>query len=76
MLHEWGIDVSHETVRFRWHRFRPIFATAILRRRVGGLVGGTWLEAGPGGAGSCAQMTKRALFLARPDRGVDFSLSA
>jgi putative transposase len=27
LLHERGIDVSHETVRFWWRRLRPIFAT-------------------------------------------------
>ena len=26
LLHEWGIDVSHETVRFWWNRFGPMFA--------------------------------------------------
>ena len=29
LLHERGIDVSHETVRFWWNRFGPIFATEI-----------------------------------------------
>jgi putative transposase len=28
-LHETGIDVSHETVRFWWHRFGPMFAAEI-----------------------------------------------
>ena len=27
LLHERGIDVSHETVRFWWNRFGPVFAT-------------------------------------------------
>lgn len=35
-LHERGIDVGHETVRFRWHRFGPLFAAEIRKRRVGG----------------------------------------
>jgi len=26
LLHERGIDVSHETVRYWWHRFGPMFA--------------------------------------------------
>jgi putative transposase len=26
LLHERGIDVSHETVRFWWNRFGPMFA--------------------------------------------------
>lgn len=34
MLHERGIDVSHETVRFWWHRFGPIFASEIRKRRI------------------------------------------
>jgi len=29
LLHERGIDISHETVRFWWNRFGPLFATAI-----------------------------------------------
>ena len=28
-LHERGIEVSHETVRFCWNRFGPIFAAVI-----------------------------------------------
>ncbi|SDJ36834.1 IS6 family transposase [Lutimaribacter saemankumensis] len=34
LLHERGIDVSHETIRFWWNRFGPIFASEIRRRRV------------------------------------------
>ena len=34
LLHERGIDVSHETVRFWWSRFGPMFASEIRRRRV------------------------------------------
>ena len=26
LLHERGIDISHETVRFWWNRFGPMFA--------------------------------------------------
>jgi putative transposase len=33
LLHERGIDVSHETVRFWWNRFGPMFATEIRRKR-------------------------------------------
>jgi len=33
-LHERGIDVSHETIRFWWHRFGPIFAAEIRRKRI------------------------------------------
>jgi hypothetical protein len=31
---ERGIDVSHETVRFWWNRFGPLFAADIRRQRV------------------------------------------
>ncbi|MEY8120306.1 IS6 family transposase [Falsihalocynthiibacter sp. BN13B15] len=34
LLHERGIDVSHETVRFWWNRFGPMFAAEIRRTRV------------------------------------------
>jgi putative transposase len=37
LLHERGIDISCETVRFRWHRFDPLFASEIRKRRVSGL---------------------------------------
>ncbi len=33
LLHERGIDVSHETVRFWWNRFGPLFASEIRRKR-------------------------------------------
>ena len=33
LLHERGIDVSHETVRFWWNRFGPSFASEIKKRR-------------------------------------------
>ena len=34
LLHERGIDVSHEAVRFWWNRFGPMFAAEIRRKRV------------------------------------------
>lgn len=34
LLHERGIDISHETVRFWWNRFGPIFAAEFRRKRV------------------------------------------
>jgi len=34
LLHERGIDVSHETIRFWWHRFGPMFASEIRRKRI------------------------------------------
>ena len=33
LLHERGIDVSHETIRFWWNRFGPMFASEIRRKR-------------------------------------------
>lgn len=33
LLHERGIEVSHETVRFWWNRFGPLFAAEIRRKR-------------------------------------------
>ena len=37
LLHERGIDICHETVRFWWNRFGPMFAAEIRKRRVEGL---------------------------------------
>ncbi len=34
LLHERGIDICHETVRFWWNRFGPMFAAEIRERRV------------------------------------------
>ncbi len=34
LLAERGIDISHETVRFWWNRFDPMFAAEIRKRRV------------------------------------------
>lgn len=33
LLHERGIDFSHETVRFWWNSFGPMFAAEIRRKR-------------------------------------------
>ena len=33
LLHERGIDITHETVRFWWNRFGKIFAAEIRRKR-------------------------------------------
>jgi transposase-like protein len=32
LLHERGIDISHETVRFWWNRFGPLFFAAEVRK--------------------------------------------
>ena len=34
LLHERGLDICHETVRFWWNRFGPMFAAEIRKRRV------------------------------------------
>jgi putative transposase len=34
LLHERGIDISHETVRVWRNRFGPIFATEIRKKRI------------------------------------------
>lgn len=42
LLHERCIDVSHEAVRFWWHRFGPLFAAEIRTRRVEGMRSSRW----------------------------------
>jgi putative transposase len=34
LLHERGIEISHETVRYWWDRFGPMFAAEIRGKRV------------------------------------------
>ncbi|MGB6389442.1 MAG: DDE-type integrase/transposase/recombinase, partial [Methyloceanibacter sp.] len=34
ILFERGIDICHETVRYWWNRFGPMFAAAIRKRRL------------------------------------------
>jgi len=36
LLHERGIDICHETVRFWWNRFGPMFAAEIRKKRSAG----------------------------------------
>ncbi len=33
LLHERGIDITHETVQFWWNRFGPYFASKIRKQR-------------------------------------------
>ena len=33
LLHERGIDISHETVRYWWNRVGPLFASDIRKKR-------------------------------------------
>ena len=42
LLHERGIEISHETVRFWWNRFGPLFAAEIRKRRVSGIRSSRW----------------------------------
>ncbi len=42
LLHERGIEVSHETVRFWWQRFGPLFAAEIRRKQVGQMRFSRW----------------------------------
>lgn len=42
LLHERGIEVSHETVRFWWQRFGPMLAAEIRRRRAGQIRTSRW----------------------------------
>jgi putative transposase len=42
LLFERGIDISHETVRFWWNRFGPMFATEIRQKRVRRLSYSLW----------------------------------
>ena len=42
LLHERGIDISYETVRFWWHRFGPMFASEIRKRRKEGMQSSHW----------------------------------
>jgi len=42
LLHERGIDVSHESVRYWWHRLGPLFAVEIRKRRIVGLKSSRW----------------------------------
>ena len=42
LLHERGVDISHETVRFWWHRFGPMFASEIKKRLIEGLKFSRW----------------------------------
>jgi len=42
LLHERAIDISHETVRFWWNRFGPLFANKIRKRRIEGMKSSRW----------------------------------
>jgi putative transposase len=42
LLHERGIEISHETVRYWWNRFGPLFAAEIRKRRVESMKSSRW----------------------------------
>jgi putative transposase len=42
LLHERGNEISHETVRFWWQRFGPMFASEIRKHRIAGLKSSRW----------------------------------
>jgi putative transposase len=42
LLHERGIDVSHEFVRYCWQRFGLIFAVEIRKRRIEAMKSSRW----------------------------------
>jgi putative transposase len=42
LLHERGIDISHETVRFWWNRFGPMIAAEIRKRRIEEIRSSNW----------------------------------
>lgn len=42
LLHERGIDICHETERFWWNRFGPMFAAEIRKLRVDGMRSSQW----------------------------------
>ena len=42
LLHERGVDVSYESVRYWWHRFGSQFANQIKKRRAGGIHSSNW----------------------------------
>jgi putative transposase len=42
LLHERGVDVSYESVRYWWHRFGSQFASEIKKRRAGGMQSSNW----------------------------------
>lgn len=42
LLFERGIEISHETVRYWWNRFGPLFAAEIRKRRVESMKSSRW----------------------------------
>ena len=42
LLHERGVDVSYESVRYWWYKFGAQFAGQIKKRRAGGIQSSNW----------------------------------
>ena len=42
LQHERGTEVIHQTVRYSWPRFGPMFAAEIRKRRASGLRSSRW----------------------------------
>jgi putative transposase len=42
LLHKRGVEISHETVLFWWHRFGPMFAAEIRKRRIECMKSSRW----------------------------------
>ena len=42
ILHERGIDVTYETVRYWWNRFSPLFVREIKKKRIKWGFGSKW----------------------------------
>ncbi|QFT47361.1 hypothetical protein FIU97_12305 [Roseivivax sp. THAF40] len=42
LLREWDVDASYESTRYWWHRFGPMFAAEIRKRRIDGLNFSRW----------------------------------
>jgi len=42
LLHERGVEIGRETVRFWWNRFGPLFPNEIRKRRIAGMRSSRW----------------------------------
>ena len=42
LLYERGVDISHTTVRYWWHRFGPMFAAEVQKHCIAGMKSSRW----------------------------------
>lgn len=42
LLYERGVDISHTTVRYWWHRFGPMFAAEVQKHCIAGMKSSCW----------------------------------